>query len=109
MSVAIFYHRDSATVQNAVTKLYRCLVEIKMKAEFKNEKRVCLSKGAGSRGVGSREGDIAFPLNALARIGVVRSHRKMMSSVTGLLFSALPTTNTRLVFLNISMYSSQIY
>ena len=42
-------------MQDAVMKLYRCLVEIKMKAELKNG---CgTSKGAGSRGVGS-EGTI---------------------------------------------------
>lgn len=47
MSVDRLCHRQSvATVQDAVTRLYRCVVEMKMKAAFKNG---CgLSKGAES-------------------------------------------------------------
>lgn len=50
MSVSRFCQHDSVTiVQHTVTKLYRSVVEIKMKAGFENG--CCLSKGAESRGV----------------------------------------------------------
>lgn len=53
MSVCLLTDVVNATVQDAVTKLYSCVVEIKMKAEF--EDGCGPSKGAGRRGVGSRE------------------------------------------------------
>lgn len=56
----MFFHHDSiAPVQEMVTKLYRWIVEIKMKAKL--EGGYGLSKGMGSREVGSGEGAIAPP------------------------------------------------
>ena len=62
VSVDRFYQRDGiSTVQDAVTKLYRCVVWNKM--EDKMENGWGPGKGARSRGVGSDEGDMACQHN----------------------------------------------
>ena len=61
----LFHHDSTTTVQEAVTTLYRCVAEIKMK-EF--EDGCGQRKGAGCRGVGGWEGAIAPTLHAHGQI-----------------------------------------
>lgn len=57
-------------MQDTVTKLYRCVAEMKMKAELKDG--LGPSKGPESRGVEGREGAIASPVCFKSRIAVLQ-------------------------------------
>lgn len=62
-----FCQRNNVTtVQDAVTKLYKCVVEIKMKAHV--EDGCGPSMSVGSRGLGSKERSIAPYFTPLVHI-----------------------------------------